>query len=42
MKIVIWIVGARQFVENHFVDMTIGRLFVDVTFRRARRLVEKK
>ena len=36
--------GARQFVENHFADMTIGRirLLVDATFRRVRHLVEKK
>ena len=36
------IVGARQFVENHFADMTIGRirLLVDATFRRVRHLVE--
>ena len=35
--------GARQFVENHFADMTIGRirLLVDATFRRVRHLVEK-
>ena len=37
----IW--GARQFVENHFADTTIGRirLLVDATFRRVRHLVEK-
>ena len=35
--------GARQYVENHFTDMTIGRirLLVDATFRRVRHLVEK-
>ena len=35
--------GARQFVENHFADTTIGcmRLLVDATFRRVRHLVEK-
>ena len=37
--------GARQFVEDHFADTTIGliRLLVDATFRRVhvRRLVEK-
>ena len=34
--------GARQFVENHFADTTIGRirLLVDATFRRERHLVE--
>ena len=36
--------GARQFVENHFADTTIGRirLLVDATFRRVRHLAEKK
>ena len=36
--------GARQFVENHFADTTIGRtrLLVDATFRQVRHLVEKK
>ena len=35
--------GARQFVENHFADTTIGRirLLVDATFRRVRHLAEK-
>ena len=35
--------GARQFVENRFVDMTIGsmRLLVDATFRQVPCLVEK-
>ena len=35
--------GARQFVENHFADTTIGRirLLVDATFRQVRHLVEK-
>ena len=35
--------GARQFLENHFADTTIGRirLLVDATFRRVRHLVEK-
>ena len=35
--------GARQFVENHFADTTIGRirLLVDATVRRVRHLVEK-
>ena len=34
---------ARQFVENHFADTTIGRirLLVDATFRQERHLVEK-
>ena len=38
------ILGARQFVENHFADMTIGRirLLVNTTFRRVQHLVEKK
>ena len=35
--------GARQFVENHFADTTIGRirLLVDATFRLVRHMVEK-
>ena len=35
--------GARQFVENHFADTTIGRirLLVDATVRQVRHLVEK-
>ena len=35
--------GARQFVENHFADTTIGRirLLVDATIRRVRHMVEK-
>ena len=34
---------ARQFVENHFADTTIGRirLLVDATFRQERHLIEK-
>ena len=34
--------GARQLVENHFDDTTIGhiRLLVDTTFRRVQHLVE--
>ena len=37
------VTGARQFVENHFADRTIGRirLLVDATFHRVRHLVEK-
>ena len=37
------LVGARQFIENHFADTTIGciRLLVDATFRRVLHLVEK-
>ena len=36
--------GARQFVENHFADTTIGRirLLVNATFRQVRHLVENK
>ena len=39
----LYIWGARQFVENHFADTTIGRirLLVDATFRQVRHLVEK-
>ena len=39
----LFLVGARQFVENHFADTTIGRirLLVDATFRLVRHMVEK-
>ena len=39
----VFIAGARQFVENHFANTTIGRirLLVDATFRRVQHLVEK-
>ena len=38
-----FILGARHFVESHFVGTTFGRirLLVDVTFRRVRHSVEK-
>ena len=37
------ILGARQFIENHFAYTTIGRIrqLVHATFRRVRQMVEK-